>query len=180
MGYALMSARKISLTSKINRLNFQIMCLSQAMEANACKMQNLERLMNAQTNWNTIMQSYGLLGQVMNNGNLSQYLTNSMGGCGNILGSGLNNLLGGCSSGLGSLIGGMMGGLFGNSYSSPMINTGNFMDLFWPYAQTSMIDDDIECQKKQLETQLQVATKELEAVEKAEESAIGRATPKYA
>ena len=73
-----------------------------------------------------------------------------------------------------------MGGLFGSGYSSPAINNNDWQQLFWPYAQMAMMDDDIECQKKQLETQLQVATKELEAVEKAEESAIGRATPKYA
>lgn len=186
MGYALLSARKILLTSRINSLNFQIMCLGEQMQANANTLSNMQRLMNASNNWNSIMNMWNNLSQI-GNGNYAGYLSNMMGGCngyGNMLGS-YGNMMGnsGCgscgSSMLSGLMGGLMGGLFGNSYSSPIIDN-NWQQLFWPYAQMSMIDDDIECQKKQLETQLKVAEKELEAVEKAEESAIGRATPKYA
>ena len=167
MGYALMSARKIMLTSKINRLNFQIMCLSQAQESVSNNMNNLQRLMNMGNNWNNAMQQYSFMSQLMGgSSNFTNYLASMMGGgCSGL--SGCNGLMN------------SMGGLFGSSYSSPMIGS-DWSQLFWPYAQASMIEDDIETQKKQLETQLQVATKELEAVEKAEESAIGRATPKYA
>ena len=174
MGYALLSARKILLTSRINSLNFQIMCLGEQMQANANTLSNMQRLMNASNNWNSIMNMWNNLSQI-GNGNYAGYLSNMMGGCG-----GYGNMMSGCgNSMLGNFMGGLMGGLFGNSYSSPIIDN-NWQQLFWPYAQMSMIDDDIECQKKQLETQLKVAEKELEAVEKAEESAIGRATPKYA
>ncbi len=162
MGYALMSARKIALTSKINKLNFQIMCLSQGMESVSNTSNNLQRMMGASQNWNSIMQSYGMLSQVSAmNANYGGYAM----GCG-----GSN----GCMGGMGN-----MGGLFGNGMNSPVIGD-DFMQYFWPLAQASMIENDLETQKKQLETQLQVATKELEAVEKAEEQAIGRATPKYA
>ena len=171
MGYALLSARKIMLTSRINSLNFQIMCLGEQMQANANALSNMQRLMNANNNWNNIMNMANLLGSI-GGCDFSSYLAASMGGCSSSSSCG-SGFLGGLLDGLG------LGGLFGSSYSSPVISN-DWQQLFWPYAQMSMIDDDIECQKKQLETQLQVATKELEAVEKAEESAIGRATPKYA
>lgn len=41
-------------------------------------------------------------------------------------------------------------------------------------------DDALDNQQKSIQTRLTAAQKELEAVEKAEESAIGNATPKYA
>ena len=137
MGYAIMSARKILLTNRINRLNFQIMCLGEAQNSLSQQMNNYQRMMNYYNNKNGFMQMY--MQQI-----------------------GINNLQNG------------QGG-----YNFNFMNE-SFLPLFGQYATVSMVEDDIETQKKQLETQLQVATKELEAVEKAEEQAIGRATPKYA
>ncbi len=137
MGYAIMSARKILLTNRINRLNFQIMCLGEAQNSLSQQMGNYQRMISYYNNQNSFAQSLAMLCGITN----------------------------------------MMSGQGGYNFNF----TGeSFLPLFGQYATVAMVEDDIEAQKKQLETQLQVATKELEAVEKAEEQAIGRATPKYA
>ena len=138
--------------------------------------------------YNNIMNMGNLMSSIMGGSGCSK--TNSMNALAALLGGNGCNMLSGCGSSNGleaaimnylmcnSGMGNMFGGLFGNYTAMGYDN--DFMQYFGPYAQTAMIENDIETQKKQLETQLQVAQKELESVEKAEEQAIGRATPKYA
>ena len=175
MGYALMSARKVMLTSKINRLNFQLTCISQAYDAMASKMGNLQRLMNAYTNWNSTMQQANLLQMVGNNGNLQQVFANMIGGgC-----SGSNNYLSSLCGGNSGMMG-LLSGLFGSGYSAPTMGDETFMKMFWPYAQCQMIEDDLDAQKNMIQTQLKAAEEELKNVEQGEDAAIKRSTPKYA
>lgn len=143
MGYAIMSARKIMLTNRINTLNFQIMCLSETQTALSNVMNNYQRQMNMFDQFNSNMMSLATMSGVM----------------------------------------GMFGGNCNGNKVQDFIShayQSNFLPMFDKYATVNMIESDVETQKKQLETQLQAATKELEAVEKSEEQAIGRATPKYA
>ena len=64
------------------------------------------------------------------------------------------------------------------SYNSPEYN-GDWEQYFWPYAQCYMTESDIEAQKKQLQTQLQVAQAELKSVEQGKSKAIESSTVKY-
>ena len=64
------------------------------------------------------------------------------------------------------------------SYKSPEYN-GDWEQFFWPYAQCYMTESDIEAQKKQLQTQLQVAQAELKSVEQGKSKAIESSTVKY-
>lgn len=47
-------------------------------------------------------------------------------------------------------------------------------------ARIHVIENEIDMKQKRIETQLAAANSELQSVEKAEDAAIGRATPKYA
>lgn len=135
MGYAVMSARKIALQSRIDRLNFQLTCLTEAENAMSQRLSNYQRAYSMIMNQNNTMSEFACLSSIIR-------------GCGN------------CQS-------------FANFGS-------DFLDMFGQYATANLISSDISMQKQQIETQLKVATEELQKVEEAEDKAIKRSAPKYA
>lgn len=205
MGYVMFSARKQYLTSKINTINAQLTMLSEAQSAMQINQSNATRQRSAASMWDKLMNTYSVVSSAYNaynknnNNILGSMLSNMLGGSyGNGYGNNiLSNMFGGGygNNMLGSLMGGMLGNMFGGgnglgSMLSGVLGCGgayNAMPLTndWlqyapEFMQNSLIENDIDQQKTALETQLKVATKELESVEKAEDAAIQRSTPKYA
>ena len=157
MGYAVFTARKLMLTSRVNNLNFRLMCLSQ-------QKQSLSQQMAS-------MQS--MFGQISMNLNTS-------------CGLNTNNLMGSFLGGIG--LGNMDSSLLGQQLS---FGKGNYeqLALYNNYIQQmqrsmmapiAMQDNAIDMEMKTIETQLQAARQELEAVEKHEGDEIKKSAPKFA
>ena len=136
MGYALFTARKMSLQAKVNNYNLQLMKLS-----------NEETKL---TNQSALFQKFN-----------------------NAVDSGQN---------VGSLVGGILGGVGGNLISGIAnfaIDSAQNKANEARQTQLANKQKQIDTEKQRLTTLLNAAQNELQQVEKAEESAIKNATPKY-
>lgn len=153
MGYAIFAARKLMLTNRVNNLNFRIMCLSQQQQSLADisgRMQQYFGMLSTNAS-NDMMQ------QMMAMQSGQQFNSGAMGAFGNLLGMGGN----------------MMAGMYNQQQQISAMS----QLMLKPVADA---ENQIECERKRLETQLAAAQKELEKVEQAEEKAIERSAPKYA
>ncbi len=162
MGYAIFAARKIMLTNRINNLNFRIMCLSQ-------KQQTLSDISGKMQSYFGQMQM--MLGvqnsgfnNPMNQMMLMQQAGNMFSG-----GNGNNNA---------------MGSIF-QSFQAQQQQQSMYQMMLSMQAEGMMApvaaeENQIEQERKRLETQVKAATAELEQVEKAEDDQIKKSAPKYA
>ena len=152
MGYALFTARKMSLQAKVNQYNLQLMKLSdkenQLTQKTAALQQRNNRIDAAQ--------------------NKAQFAS-KMGGA--LVGGVLGGVLG---IGIGSDLGGAIG-----SGINKITDKGQ--QAFTEYQQNELAREQtaLDTEKQRLNTLLTKAQNELSQVEKAEESAIKNATPKY-
>lgn len=176
MGYALLTARKILLTSKINSLNFALMRISQQrhelleygtalsdgyldfnemagmpMQLRPFALQysmngHMTAIMGANTDANMFLPQ--VLGQYQNNPYGQQMASNPMA---------------------------IWNALFQKALDSRLKEAKKAEE-----ARMHVIENELDMKQKKIETQLKAAEQELQSVEKGEEAAIGRATPKYA
>lgn len=176
MGYALLSARKILLTSRINALNFELMRLSQQRQellkygTGICDgYLNFEEMAGMPMCMRPFATQYAMFGQgqaqmgAMQDANfmMMQVMSTPFG---------IQN--------------------FGNNPQALMAFQSNIFQQALKArlaeakkaeeARIHVIENEIDMKQKRIETQLAAANQELQSVEKGEEQAIGRATPKYA
>ena len=153
MGYAIFAARKIMLTSRINNLNWRIMCLSQ-------KQQSLSDI----------------------SGRMQEYFgTMSM-----ALGKRCESIFKGQN--LGAQWNNQNASELDELYSKSFLYRDTFANMHAQLNAAQQIimkpvaaqENQIDLERKRLETQLQSASKELEAVEQQEKTEIDRSAPKYA
>lgn len=147
MGYALFTARKLSLTARVNNLNAQLMTISNQRDAltqQITQKQNAANLRNAQANANAA----SVYAEALKAGKGQEDFDSSEAEA---------------------------------TYNQTVAdnNIDNTIDNIEIQALQSR-DNILDTTQKSIQTRLTAAQKELEAVEKAEESAIGNATPKYA
>ncbi len=164
MGYAIFTARKLMLTNRINQLNFRIMQLSQQQQTLAKAAGDKER----QISWikgmfNTIGNAFS---QRMNIQTQAAIYQAQQGG-GSM--EDLQKLLSGSYAQQN-----MMGQMF--QFAGMMIDYQSSNDL----RSVKDMENQIELERKNLETQVQALTAERDSVEKAEENQIKNSAPKFA
>lgn len=144
MGYALFTARKMSLQAKVNDYNAKLMQIS-----------NQEDRLTNQTS------------AAQQQTNLVNGIANGIGTVGTIAGL----IFGGVA---GAQAGGTIGSFLGKG-----ISNGASAKQEAQQQRIAQQQKMLDTEKQRINTLLTKAQKELESVEKAEESAIGSATPKY-
>ncbi len=164
MGYAIFTARKLMLTNRINQLNFRIMQLSQQQQTLAKAAGDKER----QISWikgmfNTIGNAFS---QRMNIQTQAAIYQAQQGG-GSM--EDLQKLLSGSYAQQN-----IMGQMF--QFAGMMIDYQSSNDL----RSVKDMENQIELERKNLETQVQALTAERDSVEKAEENQIKNSAPKFA
>lgn len=167
MGVGIFAARKIALLGKINNLEMMITQLSSQQmtlsdeAANIAMQQNSLKMNCATSQGNSGGDVWGQLGGAI------------FGGIGNAVGGGIGGTI---AQGLGTALGQAIGG------------SGSTMS-FDPTKQSAQLDNKLieiqqkekrlQCTMKRFESQLSMANKEYESVQKGEEKAIQRSTPKF-
>lgn len=137
MGYALFTARKLSLQTRVNQLNAQLMAISNQQDALTQKISNKQMETNL-TIAKSNNQAYSLFAQASGSTEASTKLNKT---------------------------------LSDNELASTLSN----VQIQGLQSQVNVLDTA----RQSIETQLTAAQNELSNVEKAEESAIKSATPKY-
>lgn len=174
MGVGIFAARKIALLNSINNLELMMTQLSSQ------QMRLADKAMNISMQQNNIQLAMAQSGPQQNVwGALTQGLS--------ALGSGVGGIMGGSQNGqYASNVGGAIGGGIGAIGAALSGNGGGANPMM---AQQVALDNQLlqlqqqekrlQLTMKQMETQLSMKNKEYESVEKAEEKAIQRATPKF-
>ncbi len=172
MGYAIFTARKLMLTNRINQINFRIMQLSQQQQTLADSAAKMERaIANTKNLFNNIGNAISMSQQQASQALQYQLMSNLQKGQSidpSVIGQ------------LGSILGG--GGLM----SSPAGLALNIMNQSLELTsqnqlrQIKEMENQIELERKNLETQVKAMTAEREAVEKAEDKEIQNSAPKFA
>lgn len=168
MGYAIFTARKLMLTNRINQLNARIMQLSQQQQTLADNAARLERAMaNTRNIFSSIgnifqsaisMQQMSALQALSQNPDptkAQQMLTQALSGQNNFMSS---------PAGVSLML---------TNQCLEMVNSNKLQEI-------KNAENEIELQRKSLETQVQAARAELEAVEKQEGQEIKNSAPKFA
>ena len=174
MGYAIFTARKLMLTNRINQLNFRIMQLSQQQMTLSNNAAKLERALANQKN---VFQTIGNIYQTsltMQQQAYTSSLFNAAQKDGTVNAStmqqfatlGLNGMFNFATTPLGMMMGMMQ-------QQQEMVNQTKL-------EQIKDMENQIELERKSLETQLKAAQAEMQEVEKAEENQIKNAAPKFA
>ena len=174
MGYAIFTARKLMLTNRINQLNFRLMQLSQQQMTLSNNAAKLERALANQKN---VFQTIGNIYQTsltMQQQAYSTSLFNAAQKNGTVDATmmqqfatlGLNGMFNFATTPLGMMMGMMQ-------QQQEAANQSRLQ-------QIKDIENEIELQKKSIETQLKAAQAELQEVEKAEENNIKNSAPKFA
>lgn len=149
MGYALFTARKLSLTARVNQMNAQLAIISERQMQLAAQQSQKE---NAKS-----------MAQYTSNASALSIFKDSL--------SSLNVKSDSYQNDFQIAQAKYNEALNQSSLDSAMSDT--------EIQQLSQMENALDIQRKSIETQLQAAQKDLESVEKAEESAIKNATPKY-
>lgn len=137
MGYALFTARKLSLQARVNNLNAQLMSISNQQDALTNQITGKQTAANLRTA-NASANAYSIFANSSQSASDSATLQKT---------------------------------LAQNELANTLSNT----EIQGLQAKVNALDTA----RESLETQLNAASNELQAVEKAEESAIKNATPKY-
>lgn len=152
MGYALFTARKMSLQSKVNQYNLQLMQIANKeteLTQKTARLQKRNNRIDAAQNKGSAVAKIGgtVLGGVF----------------GGILGAGIGSSLGEGFS----------------DFANSAIDQGQ--QAYTEYQETELArqQKELDTEKQRLNTLLSAAQNELQKVEEAEESAIKSATPKY-
>lgn len=152
MGYALFTARKLMLQNRINQMNYRMMVLSQQQQDLASKQADLQM----QNGWTTMSNS-------IFNSNAQVDLYNNISNAG------------GDQTKLTQLINDAKTSQ-NDRYNQQLRDSAQSTAQLQGVAQA---ENQIDLEMKKLETLVKAATSELEQVEKAEDSAIKAAAPKY-
>ena len=172
MGYAIFTARKLMLTNRINQINFRIMQLSQQQQTLADNAAKMERaIANTKNLFANIGNAMSMAQQSASQTLQYQLMTNLKNG---------QNVDPSVISQLGSLLGG------GGFMSSPaglalqVMNQTLDMTSQNQLRQIKEMENQIELERKNLETQVKAMTAEKQEVEKAEDNQIKESAPKFA
>lgn len=164
MGYAIFTARKLMLTNRINQMNFRIMQLSQQQQTLAKAAGDMERNISwAKNMFSTIGNSFAQQQQQQN-----AYVMYQM-QQGTIKPDEMQALLNG-----GMFQQNPMGSMF--SFAGQMIDMQSENEL----RKVKDMENQIELERKNLETQVKAMSAEREADEKAEDNEIKNSAPKFA
>ncbi len=161
MGYAVFTARKLMLTNRINQLNFRIMQLSQQQQTLSKAAGDKER----QISW--IKGMFNTIGNAF---------TQRM----NLQTQAAINQAGNDPAALQQLLSGSY------AMQNAMAQQFQFAGMMIDYQSSGDLqsvkdmENQIELERKNLETQVQALTAERQSVEKAEESEIKNSAPKFA
>lgn len=152
MGYALFTARKMSLQSKVNQYNLQLMQIANKeteLTQKTARLQKRNNRIDAAQNKGSAVAKIG----------------------GTVLGGVFGGVLG---AGIGSSLGEGFGDL-----ANSAIDKGQ--QAYTEYQETELArqQQELDTEKQRINTLLSAAQNELQQVEKAEDSAIKSATPKY-
>ena len=151
MGYAVFTARKIMLNTKINNLQFRLMALSQ-------QKQNLSQYSS------NMQQQFGMMSMMLggNNGGMNM-LSNmlAMGGNQQMMAAAMM----------------MQQGYNQQNMFAQMQYSAMAQSMLKPVA---MAETQIDNEMKSIETQVKAAQAELDKVEQAEDKAIEKSAPKFA
>ena len=152
MGYALFTARKMSLQSKVNQYNLQLMQIANKeteLTQKTARLQKRNNRIDAAQNKGSAVAKIG----------------------GTIVGGVFGGILG---AGIGSSLGEGFGDL-----ANSAIDKGQ--QAYTEYQETELArqQQELDTEKQRINTLLNAAQNELQQVEKAEESAIKSSTPQY-
>ena len=150
MGYALFTARKMSLTARVNQMNAQLMSISQKQMDLANQISTKQNASNLRVA-NANQQAYSVFKQDLEKA----------------YNSGSEN-----SSDIAKTLEATLNETLANNSILTAMSDAEI-------SQLSEQQNILDMQRENLETQLNAAQQELQAVEKAEESAIKNATPGY-
>ena len=164
MGYAIFTARKLMLTNRINQLNFRIMQLSQQQQTLAKAAGDKER----QISW--IKGMFNTIGNAFSQRlNIETQAAVTQAQQGGASPEDLQKLLSGSYAQQN-----IMGQMF--QFAGMMIDYQSSGEL----RSVKDMENQIELERKNLETQVQALSAERQSVEKAEESEIKNSAPKFA
>ena len=152
MGYALFTARKMSLQAKINDYSLKLSQISNEQDKLTQQLAAKQQQTNTLTN-----------------------IGNSLGTFGSVGGAVVGGILGGIP---GALALGKLGGGLGSAAGTGISN-GATASQNMQQAQISAKEKQLDTEKLRIDTLLKKAQQELQSVEKSEETAIQSATPKY-
>lgn len=163
MGYAIFTARKLMLTNRINQINFRIMQLSQQQQTLAKAAGDMER------NLSWAKNLFSNIGNMFTQG-LQQQM--------NMAAYGLTQ--GGNTQELSSFLSGGYQAMQNSTMYFSLV--GQMMDMSSQNQLRNVKDmeNQIELERKSLETQVKALTAERESVEKAEDNEIKNSAPKFA
>lgn len=173
MGYALISARKVHLTSKINQLNYELMKISQQRHELHIYGSGLsDGYLDFEEMFGMPMALRPFALQYAMNGHKT-----ALEGAGQDAQLGFAQLMG---TPYGAQLpqeqhASLLNALFQQAFKTRLAEAKKAEE-----ARIHVIENELDMKQKKLETQLAAANQELQSVEKGEEAAIGRATPKYA
>lgn len=154
MGYALFTARKMSLQAKVNQYNLQLMQIS-----------NKETELTQKTA--RMQQAHNRIDAGQNAGSFLAQVGGAIGGF----------VLSGCNP-AGAVAGYKLGGVAGDGINTL---TDKAQSAARQYQETELArqQQELDTEKQRINTLLNAAQNELQQVEKAEESAIKSSTPQY-
>ena len=152
MGYALFTARKMSLQAKVNQYNLQLMKIENEKTALTEKTARLQR----QNNRIDAAQNRGAKGASLVGGIIGF-------ACGGVLGAGA-----------GSSIGGGLADLFNGGIDQVQKQQQEYQQQ-----ELARKQQELDTEKQRIDTLLKQASSELQKVEEAEQSAIEKSAPKY-
>ena len=152
MGYALFTARKMSLQAKVNQYNLQLMKISDKE--------------------NQLTQKTAALQQRNNKIDAAQNKASMFAKIGGTL---VGAVFGGIG---GAMVGSELGGGFGK-VANAAVDKGQQAYTEYQQNELSRQQTELDTEKQRINTLLTKAQYELQQVEKSEESAIKSATPKY-
>lgn len=172
MGYAIFTARKLMLTNRINQMNFRMMQLTQQQQTLADSAAKMEQaISNTKSLFSNIGNAVAMSQQQMGNALQYQMLQNLQKG---------QNVDPALVGRLGSMLG---GGGFMNSNAGMALNLMNQSLELTSQNQLRQVKDmenSIELERKNLETQAKAMDAELKKVEEAEDKQIQNSAPKFA
>ncbi len=166
MGYAIFAARKLSLTNRLNQLNFRIMQLSQQQMTLSQAAGDRQRYLSYTKN----------VFNNMTNAAVNNFLTEQKAQFEKQYGqNGIND-----PAAFSNAMNNMWSQI--NLFSNTINQSNQALDLSASYEMGKIknIENQIELERKTLETQAKAVETELKQVEEAENKAIERSAPKFA
>lgn len=180
MGYALFTARKLMLQSRLNQMNYRLMVLSQQQQDMTQQTANMQMMSSFKQSSNSIFayQQYDAAKNALSKGiDVSQYMDAK----GNMKIDDINKALAdGTSKTLTQSVIDSDTSILQARLNSSLLATQNDSAADALKLQAvSTVGNQIDLEMKKLDSQIKETTAEMESVEKAEETAIKNSAPKY-